>query len=366
MNHRCYQTKTAKIWILGFRSIFFVLRLAVLFSICLDKSSYAQSSEMVLDGDKMLAKARDVFNGNIKLNFTLNDFPCRYYQRFNTNGSVDLRWETDSVTNALGEVFDPINQFRIVSQSRVYNVYPQQGLVVYLSYLGAIPPVMYGAVLSNEMYKKTRFISMLPFHGQVLWVVSVGYVDSYTASLFERLNTRDSAGGGSRSTNDSLLDLSPVFGQIPVKSVYYIDSSTGLPVAVSTMNVKGDFMDHVIFKSIQFNPSFEEYDFNPKPEYKLVEAKSPNEFGALLNKHSIIAQNKKIARRAYPMFDTDPIFSWKNTPDDSKKVSFVDKKKIHARIDRENRNAKMAVAAFMVISVVFGWFLIGRKNKLLI
>jgi hypothetical protein len=364
MNHRCCLKKTLKYRFWGLDLFFlFALRLSVIFAICLDKSSCAQSSEIVFNGDKMLAQARNVFNGNIKLDFTLNDFPCRYYQRFNTNGSVDVRWETDSVTNALGEVFDPINQFRIVSQSRVYNVYPQQGLVVYLSYLDAIPPVMYGAVLSNETYKNTQFISTLQFHGQVLWVVSVGYDDSYTAALFERLKTKDIAGGG-RSTNDSLFDISPALGRVPVKSVYYVDSSSGLPVAVSTMNVKGDFLDHVVLNSIQFNPAFEEYDFKPKPEYKLLEAKSPNEFGALLKKYSIIAHDTKIARKAYPMFDTDPMFSSKDTPNDSIKIPLIDKKKINERIDRENRSAKITVTAFMVISVMFGWFLIGRKNRL--
>jgi hypothetical protein len=64
------------------------------------------------------------------------------------------------------------------------------------------------------------------------------------------------------------------------------------------------------------------------------------------------------------MFDTDPMFSWKDTPNDSRKVPLLDKKKINERIDRESRNAKITVTAFMVISVIFGWFLIGRKNRL--
>jgi hypothetical protein len=64
------------------------------------------------------------------------------------------------------------------------------------------------------------------------------------------------------------------------------------------------------------------------------------------------------------MFDTDPMFSSKDTPNDSIKIPLIDKKKINERIDRENRSAKITVTAFMVISVMFGWFLIGRKNRL--
>lgn len=337
--------------------------LAALLSLCPSQGSHAQTNTHITDPDLILDTPRKVFSGNIKLYFTLNDFSIIYFKRNNPDGSADIRWQCAVSTNSFGETLDPVNQFRIINKSKVYNIYPKKRLTVHLSYLDNVPPMMYGEILSSEPYKTTRYISTIPIKETALQIVSISYNENYVTTLFEIISKSSGFKAEAGLTNTYIYNLPENLFLIPIKSIYYINQSSKMPAAVSTMNLKGDYLDQIVYNLIETNPDFREDDFIPDPSYDLITAKTPTDFASALSKYSVLEPGVKPSKKPYPMFDTDPVVP-RDTGSTSDRNSIqIVKKIVNEQIDRETKQKKLIVNIIAIISTLAGWFFIFKKRN---
>ena len=202
--------------------------------------SSVRGAESEQDPNLLLSKARQVFSANLKLTVKANGFVQIYYQRLRPDGGRDTREEFPLGTNGFGEINDTYHRVKILNGGGGYEIYPGGRVAIHDSAGIKNRSRFAGVILSNDPF---FFSKTILFTNKSIPEVAVEV--GYTSSVWNRLNT------------DS---------KTPYRTTYWLDKKTMLPVQAITQNTKGEVLTVVEFLSIETNPEFGYFDFNPEKD----------------------------------------------------------------------------------------------------
>jgi hypothetical protein len=202
--------------------------------------SLVQGAESDQDPNLLLSKAREVFSANLKLTVKANGFVQMYSQRLRPGGGRDTREEFPLGTNGFGEINDTYHRVKVLNGGGGYEIYPAGRVAIHDPAGIKNRSRFAGVILSNDPFFFSKTI-LFTNKSVPEVVVEVGY----TGSVWNRLNT------------DS---------KTPYRSIYWLDKKTMLPIKAITQNIKGEVLTVVEFLSIESNPEFSHFDFNPEKD----------------------------------------------------------------------------------------------------
>jgi hypothetical protein len=254
-------------------SLFFVLLFVVV--------GLAQEADLMQDPNKILSKSREIFAGNLRVTVRANGFLQKRAQRLRSDGGMDVREEFPLGTNTLGEINDLYDRVLISNSDSDYEVFPIGGIA-----RNPIQPLrsrsdFAGLVLSNDLFFVSKWMVQTNQNSPNFEVAI-----EYSESVWNQLKFR--------------LREDP---RVAFRTVYFINKTTLLPVAATSLNREGQIVGVVEFVSIEPNPVFSEQEFFIEKDITMLSGLSMEQESHIVSKIAV-NNGRKLGKR--PRFLTNP------------------------------------------------------------